>query len=94
MKSAKKNPFSRAEALLQKRDRVCSACIDDADIAQWIADEAGPRDCHFCGRRDAPTADLDDLADMMRSRLSQYYSDTGDIPYESAEGGYQAPVSL
>lgn len=79
-------------SLPQTRDRICSACIDDADIAEWIGTEAGPRGCHFCRRRDAPTADLDDLADMMRSRLSQYYGDTSDIPYESAEGGYQAPV--
>ena len=69
---------------------VCAACFGDDDLAQYIRDVHGKRGCHFCGRIDAPTAPLEEVASHMRGCLSEFYGAAVEqLPYESAEGGYQ-----
>jgi hypothetical protein len=69
---------------------VCAKCFDDEDLAQWIVEFNGPRGCGYCKRKDAPTAPIREVASRIRECLSDYYSLAVDnLPYESAEGGYQ-----
>lgn len=71
-------------------ERVCARCFSDTDIRQWIDNQDGPRGCDACGRHDASTIGLSELGDFLRGRISQYYGLAVDqLPYDSAEGGYQ-----
>ena len=71
-------------------ERVCSACFDDDDIREWIRKVGGPRGCDACGKFDSPTCALPDLCDHIQSCLEQYWGFAVEqLPYESAEGGYQ-----
>ncbi|CDN48254.1 RES domain protein [Neorhizobium galegae bv. orientalis str. HAMBI 540] len=70
---------------------VCYQCFGDDDLRFLIRMHAGPRGCYFCGRKDAATMPLDDLAEFIRERIEGSYSKAADdLPYESREGGYQA----
>jgi hypothetical protein len=69
---------------------VCSACIDDSGIREWIEDIGGDPGCAFCELTDEPTADLGELASFMRERMLLFYSHSIEhLMYISAEGGYQ-----
>lgn len=70
--------------------RVCMACLEDDDLAEIIEDQDGPPGCSFCGGDDAPTVPFEDLAEHIHERLREFYGKAADqLPYESAEGGYQ-----
>lgn len=69
---------------------VCAACFDDPDLRRWIRGQDGPNGCDFCGRSDTPTTTLGEVAVHIRSRMGEFYGAAVDqLPYESAEGGYQ-----
>lgn len=71
-------------------DRVCSSCFDDPDIRAWIRDVGGPRGCDFCGRYDSPTAELGEVCRYIEDCLGKFWGlAVEQLPYESAEGGYQ-----
>ena len=71
-------------------DRVCSSCFDDGDLRAWIRQDNGPRGCDACGRFDSPTRKLEDICEYIQSCLEKYWGFAVDqLPYESAEGGYQ-----
>ncbi len=72
--------------------RVCAGCFDDPGIRSWIRDQGGRRGCEYCAGHDSPTTDVQELADYMRECLERFYSYAEDnLPYESAEGGWQGP---
>lgn len=72
-----------------KIERVCSACVDDADVKAWIRQEGGPRGCDACGGYDSPTVELTELCEYLQSCLSSFWGlAVEQLPYESAEGGY------
>lgn len=69
---------------------VCAKCFGDEDIVAFIRDWNGSPGCDFCGKNDAPTAPLKQLANHMRESLSEFYGLAHDqLPYDSREGGYQ-----
>lgn len=71
-------------------ERVCSACFDDDDLRLWIRDFNGPRGCDACGKFDSPTCAFSLLCSHIQSCLQQYWGFAVEqLPYESAEGGYQ-----
>lgn len=71
-------------------EHVCSACFDDDDLRSWIRDENGPRGCDACGKFDSPTCELSKLCQHIQSCLEKYWGFAVEqLPYESAEGGYQ-----
>ncbi len=71
---------------------VCEECFADEDLREWIRDQDWPPGCSFCHQSDAPTAPIDELGDYMRECLKEFYEFAVDnLPWESAEGGYQAP---
>ena len=71
-------------------DLVCSRCFEDDDLKCLIVNFGGPKGCAFCRRRDAPTAPVADVAEHIQLRMAEHYGLAVDqLPYESAEGGYQ-----
>lgn len=71
-------------------EHVCSSCFDDDDLRNWIRDTNGPRGCDACGKFDSPTCELSKLCQHMQSCLEKYWGFAVEqLPYESAEGGYQ-----
>lgn len=71
--------------------RVCAKCFEDDDLVALIEDYGLPEGCDFCGECDAPTAPFDEIAQHIHERLREFYGKAVDqLPYESAEGGYQA----
>lgn len=68
---------------------VCGKCIRNAGVREFIADHSSSARCSFCKRR--RTALFDSVVEFMLERIEEDYEDaTGVLPYESAEGGYQA----
>lgn len=71
-------------------DHVCSSCFGDENIREWVRQYGGPRGCDACGGYDSPTAPLDELCAHLSICLSNYWGlAVEQLPYESAEGGYQ-----
>lgn len=67
---------------------VCAGCVHDDDLAERLRAAAEERQCDYC---DAPrAAPLQVLADAVYEGLCTEYTDpANELPYESAEGGYQ-----
>ena len=71
-------------------ERVCSSCFEDEDLRAWIRAANEPRGCDACGGYDSPTCKLEDLCQHIQSCLQNYWGFAVEqLPYESAEGGYQ-----
>src|SRR5713101_5759848 len=69
---------------------ICVECIGEPDIREWIRARGGEPGCDLCGQDDAPTVPLSELATYMRECLERVWgSAVEQLPYESAEGGYQ-----
>ena len=70
--------------------RVCSSCFEDTDLRRWIRETEGRRGCDACGGFDSPTAALSDVCRHIEICLRKFWGFAVDqLPYESAEGGYQ-----
>jgi len=71
---------------------VCADCFTDEAIKEFVAGRTEQNECDYCERSsEAPiAAPLDDVLDLMANGLSVEWSDAvNELPYESAEGGYQ-----
>src|SRR6266404_3258851 len=76
-------------------ERVCSSCFEDIDVRIWIRDQEGPRGCDACGKYDSPTVAFKDLCEYLEECLKGFWGFAADqLPYESAEGGYQGTTWL
>ena len=78
---------------------VCSECFDDYAICQFIEDRAQSPKCDYCGKSSDDSSSLiaapiDEVVGFIVEGLESEWSDPDDeyVPYESAEGGYQAEV--
>lgn len=73
---------------------MCDQCIGDEELKEFIRDNAASHTCSFCGRTSETeliAADADSVAELVsRYVLSEYEDAAEHVPYESAEGGYQA----
>ena len=71
-------------------NRVCTRCIGDNDLKSWIRAKGGSRGCDYCRTSYAPTVELSELCEHIEFCICQYWGRAVDqLPYESAEGGYQ-----
>jgi RES domain-containing protein len=71
---------------------VCAQCFTDEAIRQFIEGQATATTCDYCGRSaDQPiAAEMDDVLEVIANGIFVEWSDAVDeLPYESAEGGYQ-----
>ena len=71
---------------------VCAVCIGDRVLGEVVAGHAEAQLCSYCAR--LPSASLDTvLAHMLEAiRLEYRPASEESPPWESAEGGYQAPT--
>jgi hypothetical protein len=68
---------------------ICAACIEEADLQDYIRETDGEPGCSFCEQSDAPTCNFKDLMDHVQSCLEGEYDTAANwLPYESAEGGW------
>lgn len=74
---------------------VCSDCIDDVDIREFIASRADELACDFCGKNGADqpaAAPLEAVVEFMMEAIDREYDRAVNaLGWESAEGGYQGP---
>jgi hypothetical protein len=69
---------------------VCSSCFADLDIRRWIRRGDGARGCDACGGYDSPTMPLGEICEFIESCIGKMWGLAAEqLPYESAEGGYQ-----
>ena len=70
--------------------QVCSSCFADSDLRSWIRSNNGPRGCDACGGYDSPTISLGEICEFIEGSIGKYWGLAAEqLPYESAEGGYQ-----
>ena len=73
---------------------ICDRCISDEDLKAWVRLHAEAPVCEFCSRRARKrpiAADAELLVAHIAECLGQEFEDAAEmVPYESAEGGYQA----
>jgi hypothetical protein len=73
---------------------MCDRCVGDADLAAYIQQNAISDHCDFCERAsksDLIAASAEEVVSHIEQCLDQEYEDAANmVPYESAEGGYQA----
>jgi len=74
------------------RTHVCAECFTDETIKEFVTGQLVANKCNYCGRSsNQPIAALlDSVLGLMADGLSIEWSDAvNELPYESAEGGYQ-----
>ena len=77
---------------------VCSRCINERSLANYIEANATEDECSYCSYRRAasewPRAmDLDELLAHIRERLEMWYEDAANsVGYATSEGGYLLPT--
>lgn len=70
--------------------RVCSSCFEDLDLRSWIRENGSTRGCDFCHGFDSPTIELSEVCRRIETCLGKFWGlAVNQLPYESAEGGYQ-----
>lgn len=76
---------------------ICSKCVEDEWLKQWICDTAEKKRCSFCGRRSKKdiAAHFEDFVEVVMNGIKFHWNDPDNegIMYVSAEGGYQASIS-
>jgi hypothetical protein len=76
---------------------ICSDCVSDDWLKQWIEDEASSNTCSFCdAQADHPiAASFEAFVGQVMNGVRFYWNHPDDegIMYVSAEGGYQASIS-
>lgn len=76
---------------------ICSECVSDTFLAEWIDANAEATTCTFCGREDEEpiAASFDEFVGVVLAGISFEWNhpDNEGVMYVSAEGGYQASVS-
>jgi hypothetical protein len=74
---------------------VCADCFTDEAIKEFVTGKVVENECDYCGRSadDPMAAPLDEVLDLMAEALSIEWGDAvNELPYESAEGGYQGQM--
>lgn len=68
---------------------VCTECIDEPGIQDFIKQNKADAKCSFCEERENPTAHLNDVAEHMKESLEYEYDDAQDwFVYDYEEQDY------
>lgn len=69
---------------------VCAGCFDDGDLKSMIREAGEYGACDFCGTPRAKVVELSFVTQHIGERANTFYGKAVEqLPYESAEGGYQ-----
>jgi RES domain-containing protein len=73
---------------------VCAACIGDNTLGEFVIEVAEDEPCGYCGTE--PAASLDNVLEHMLEAIRFEFRPASEEspPWDSAEGGYQAPAVL
>src|SRR3954467_5299432 len=70
---------------------VCAACVSDLVLAHEIEGALESATCSYCGAPNA--ADISVVLDAIEQAITSEHTDPAEeLPFESAEGGYQGTV--
>uniref|UniRef100_UPI0009EC304B HEPN-associated N-terminal domain-containing protein n=1 Tax=Marinobacterium profundum TaxID=1714300 RepID=UPI0009EC304B len=70
-------------------ENVCTRCVGDTPLKEWIRQYHGRRGCNFCHTAVAPTAPVSDLCEHIEQCICRYWGNPDDqMTYCSAEGGW------
>jgi Zn ribbon nucleic-acid-binding protein len=76
---------------------ICSHCVNDDWLKQWVDQNATAKRCTFCGRRSkkAIAVSFEEFVPIIMSAIGFGWNHPANegIAYETAEGGYQAGIS-
>lgn len=81
----------------RQRKSICSEHFNDEAINQYILRNSFPGTCDFCGLESGKKSvlDLNDFLDYLSRCITRYYNlADNELPYETAEGGYQGTFYL
>ena len=82
-----------ADEILRDRfrgTRLCSECVEEPDLQNYIASADGAPGCSFCECDDAPTCEFLDFMEHVRECIEAEYDLAANcLTWESAEGGWQ-----
>ena len=79
--------FSRNEF---KELWICSKCVKESELEQFISYVNGAPECSFCNGNDAPTCEFIKFADYVKKCLSTEYDLAVDnLGWDKGEGGWQ-----
>ena len=71
--------------------RICTECVEEPDLRDYIASADGEPGCSFCNEDDAPTCAFLEFMDHVRACIKGEYDSAANwLPWESKEGGWQA----
>ena len=68
---------------------VCTGCIDEPGIQDFIENNSDDQECSYCKNKDVPVAALDDVTDHMESCIKEEYDDTNEWAVYDSESGYR-----
>ena len=70
--------------------RLCSECVEEPDLQNYIASADGAHGCSFCDHDDAPTCEFLDFMEHVRECTEAEYDLAANfLSWESGEGGWQ-----
>ena len=73
-----------------RNTRLCSECIEERDLQEYIASFDGALGCSFCEYNDAPTCEfLTFMEHVTECVRAEYDLAANCLPWESGEGGWQ-----
>jgi hypothetical protein len=74
---------------------LCEVCIEDPVLQEVVRQTADAEECDYCHRKaDTPIAvGVEEIGEFILKAVKKEFTDpAGELPYESAEGGYQGEV--
>ena len=74
---------------------ACGDCFEDEGMRQFVLDHASHTNCTYCGRSSemAISVPMDMIVEHVATCIQREWTDPAEeLPYESAEGGYQGEV--
>lgn len=75
---------------------VCDQCFSDYAIRKFIRNYASSHECSYCGRtsKNKIAAEMDEVLSFIAAGLNREYEPPErQVPWDSAEGGWQLPVT-
>jgi hypothetical protein len=69
-------------------NNICSRCVSDPDLKQFIRETAALSPCDFCGWRGPHSVTFDSLMEIIGGTINQHYNDAVNEASWDSEDGY------
>ena len=72
---------------------ICQECVADTGLRKYVESQGEKRECSFCRREEAVTAEAEKVVAYAREQILRHYEDPANsVMHDSSEGGYQLPT--